>query len=26
MFATSSGKVVYSGTGLTGYGKLIIVK
>lgn len=26
VFATSSGKVVYSGTGLTGYGKLIIVK
>lgn len=26
VFATSSGRVVYSGTGLVGYGKLIIVK
>ncbi|MFK8030559.1 MAG: peptidoglycan DD-metalloendopeptidase family protein [Gammaproteobacteria bacterium] len=26
VFAASNGKVVYSGTGLTGYGKLIIIK
>ncbi|MEM7084309.1 MAG: peptidoglycan DD-metalloendopeptidase family protein [Pseudomonadota bacterium] len=26
IFATADGKVVYSGTGLTGYGKLIIIK
>lgn len=26
VFATSAGKVVYSGTGLTGYGRLIIIK
>jgi lipoprotein NlpD len=26
VFATASGKVVYSGSGLRGYGKLIIIK